>query len=226
MKGLNFFNDYLFCMSIFLSTAYLGNIQYYSKFFLNEDIYIEQEESYLKQSYRNRCSILSANGKIDLSIPIESSGGLKSLIKDIRISEHGNWQHLHWNAIISAYNSTPFFEYYRDDFEPFYRKKYHYLFDFNEELRNTIFSLLDMSDLKVNYTSSYKKECDGVDLRNQISPKIDWILSDRSFCIVPYYQVFEDRFRFVPNLSIIDLLFNMGNESLIILQNSIKKPLE
>ena len=211
-------------MSIFLSTAYLGNIQYYSKFFLGEKVYIEGEESYLKQSYRNRCSILSANGKIDLSIPIESSGGLKTLIKDIRISEHGNWQHLHWNAIISAYNSTPFFEYYRDDFEPFYKKKYRFLFDFNEELRTTIFNLLNIDNTFISYTNVYQNEIeDNKDLRKLLSPKIDWMVSDLEFESVVYYQVFDQRFGFTPNLSIIDLLFNMGNESLIILKDSIKK---
>lgn len=215
-------------MSIFLSTAYLGNIQYYSKFLLEDKVYIEREESYLKQSYRNRCSILSANGVIDLSIPIESSGGLKMPIKDIRISDHGNWQHLHWNAIISAYNSTPFFEYYRDDFEIFYKKKFNFLFDFNEALRATIFNLLDFSLPNIINTEDYKKEIGegDLDLRNHISPKIDWKVSDPNFDAYPYYQVFEDRFGFIPNLSIIDLLFNMGNESLIVLLKSIKKPLK
>lgn len=211
-------------MSIFLSTAYLGNIQYYSKFFLDKKVYIEKEESYLKQSYRNRCSILSANGKIDLSIPIESSGGLKTLIRDTRIAEHGNWQHLHWNAIISAYNSTPFFEYYRDDFESFYKKKYRFLFDFNEELRNTIINLLNIDAAIISYTDEYQNEIrDNTDLRKLLSPKIDWMVADLKFESVSYYQVFDQRFGFTPNLSIIDLLFNMGNESLIVLNKSTKK---
>ena len=102
-------------MNIYLSTAYLAPIEYYAYPANFPNIYIERYENYLKQSYRNRCNILSANGVMPLSIPVESAAGKKCLIKDIRITEHGNWRHLHWNALVSAYNSTPFFEYYRDD---------------------------------------------------------------------------------------------------------------
>lgn len=210
-------------MSIFLSTAYLAPIQYYSKFIGNESVFIEQHENYIKQSYRNRCAILSANGPMFLSIPIESVNGQKCNIKDIRISDHGNWRHLHWNALISAYNSTPFFEYYRDDFEPFYQKKFDYLFDFNEELRILICNLLDIDTYRINYTDTYivnPDDCDK-DLRQTLSPKISWQDTDPEYLSVPYYQVFDQKFGFTPNLSIVDLLFNMGNESLLILNKKI-----
>lgn len=206
-------------MSIFLSTAYLGSIQYYSKFFFNEPVYIEACENYLKQSYRNRCHILSSNGVISLSIPVESSKGLKTSIKDIRISYHGNWQHLHWHALVSAYNSTPYFEFYRDYLEPFYQRKFTYLFDFNEELRLLFFELLDIEEREVLYTTEFIKEVgvDNSDFRYLISPKIDF--DDFSFKPFPYYQVFERKFGFIQNLSIVDLLFNMGNESILYLIN-------
>ncbi|NDW10843.1 WbqC family protein [Dysgonomonas sp. 520] len=210
-------------MSIFLSTAYLAPIEYYSKFLVSDKIYIEKHENYQKQSYRNRCTILSANGKMPLSVPVVHSSALKCLTRDIRIADHGNWQHVHWNALVSAYNSTPFFEYYQDDFRPFYEKKYDFLFDFNEELQNLVLDLLDIDDVNIGYTDFYRKELDGADsdFRDTIHPKKDWQQLDNEFISVPYYQVFEDRFGFTPNLSIADLLFNMGNESQIILRQSI-----
>ena len=209
-------------MSTYLSTAYLAPVEYYSKL-LKGDVYIEQHENYIKQTYRNRCTILSANGPMALSVPIESAGGKKCPIRDVRIADHGNWQHLHWNALISAYNSTPFFEYYQDDFRPFYEKEYKYLFDFNEELRNLICQLIDIDTSTIQYTDEFLFEVEGVDYRSKISPKIDWRVTDPDFESIPYYQVFEHRFGFTENLSILDLLFNMGNESLLVLSKSIKK---
>lgn len=209
-------------MSIYLSTAYLAPIEYYSKL-LKGDVFIETHENYIKQTYRNRCTILSANGPMVLSIPIESSGGKKCPIKDVRIADHGNWRHLHWNALISAYNSTPFFEYFQDDFRPFYEKEYKYLFDFNEELRHVICQLIDIEVSTLNYTTKFQLEVEGEDYRSKISSKVNIKLSDPDFESIPYYQVFDQRFGFTENLSILDLLFNMGNESLIILNKSIKK---
>lgn len=209
-------------MSTYLSTAYLAPVEYYS-ILLKGDVYIEQHENYIKQTYRNRCTILSANGPMALSVPIESAGGKKCPIRDVRIADHGNWRHLHWNALISAYNSTPFFEYYQDDFRPFYEKEYKYLFDFNEELRNLICQLIDIDTSTIGYTDEFLLEVEGVDYRSKISPKIDWRVIDPDFESIPYYQVFEHRFGFTENLSILDLLFNMGNESLLVLSKSIKK---
>lgn len=206
-------------MAIYLSTAYLGPIEYFTKIISGEEIFIEKYENYTKQTYRNRCSIMSANGPMLLSIPIEHQKTEKCLTKDIRIASHGNWQHLHWNALISAYNSTPFFEYYQDYFYPFYHKKYDFLFDFNEELRILICNLLDIDSKSINLTREYKKEFTNYDkdFRDIIHPKRDWKILDPAFSPTPYYQIFAPKFGFIPNLSIIDLIFNMGNESIIIL---------
>mgnify|MGYP000523504787 CR=1 FL=1 len=202
----------------YISTAYLGPVQQYSKMFHFPEVRIETSENYLKQSYRNRCIIAGANGPLPLSVPIVKPDTLKCLTKDIRISDHGNWRHLHWNAIVSAYNSTPFFEYYEDDFAPFYEKKYEFLFDFNEELRMLICQLLDIQP-QIQYTTSFEADVEN-DFR-WISPKQD--IADPSFLLKPYYQVFQDKHGFLPNLSIIDLLFNMGPESLLVLQQSTSK---
>lgn len=199
----------------YISTAYLGPVQQYSKMFHFPEVRIETSENYLKQSYRNRCIIAGANGPLPLSVPIVKPDTLKCLTKDIRISDHGNWRHLHWNAIISAYNSTPFFEYYEDDFAPFYEKKYEFLFDFNEELRMLICQLLDIQP-QIQYTTSFEADVEN-DFR-WISPKQD--IADPSFLLKPYYQVFQDKHGFLPNLSIIDLLFNTGNEGILILRDS------
>lgn len=199
----------------YISTAYLGPVQQYSKMFHFPEVRIETSENYLKQSYRNRCIIAGANGPLPLSVPIVKPDTLKCLTKDIRISDHGNWRHLHWNAIVSAYNSTPFFEYYEDDFAPFYEKKYEFLFDFNEELRMLICQLLDIQP-QIQHTTSFEADVEN-DFR-WISPKQD--IADPSFLLKPYYQVFQDKHGFLPNLSIIDLLFNTGNEGILILRDS------
>lgn len=199
----------------YISTAYLGPVQQYSKMFHFPEVRIETSENYLKQSYRNRCIIAGANGPLPLSVPIVKPDTLKCLTKDIRISDHGNWRHLHWNAIVSAYNSTPFFEYYEDDFAPFYEKKYEFLFDFNEELRMLICQLLDIQP-QIQYATSFEADVEN-DFR-WISPKQD--IADPSFLLKPYYQVFQDKHGFLPNLSIIDLLFNTGNEGILILRDS------
>lgn len=212
-------------MIIYLSSAYLAPVEYYTKLLSAEDIFIECCDNYVKQTYRNRCTILSANGTMPLSIPVEHNKKEKCLMKDIRIADHGNWRHLHWNALVSAYNSTPFFEYYRDDFQPFYEKKYDFLFDFNEELRMLVCNLLDIDTSHIKYTTEYIADINnGSDFRDTIHPKKDWKTLDPAFSAAPYYQVFAQKFGFTENLSIIDLLFNMGAESLVVLSCSSKSP--
>lgn len=201
--------------TIVLTTAYLAPIQYYSKLAHFDKIIIEAYENFTKQSYRNRCNICGANGKLSLSIPIKKDKP-KTKTKDVRIDYDTNWRKLHWKSIESAYRSSPFFEFYQDDIRPFYEEKYKYLLDFNHEIQEVICEHLEIEPM-VSFSDEYKNELDQsiCDFRDIIHPKVKVI--DRKFNPIEYTQVFQDRHGFLPNLSIIDLLFNEGPNAINIL---------
>lgn len=207
--------------TVYLSSAYLAPVEYYCKLLTYDRAVIEQHDHYLKQTYRNRCTIAAPDGPLALTVPIIKPDTPKCPMCDIRISDHGNWRHLHWNALQSAYNHTPFFEYYKDDFRPFYEQKYEFLMDFNDALGQLICSLIDMEP-RISRSDEYKTSFtpDEADFRERIHPKKDFRTEDPDFRPQPYYQVFQDKLGFLPNLSIVDLLFNMGPESLLVLQES------
>ncbi|MDO4185841.1 MAG: WbqC family protein [Bacteroidales bacterium] len=205
-------------MTACLSTAYLPPVQWFAKLLRYDKVYVEQYENYQKQTYRNRCVIAGPNGAISLTVPIEKPDTLKCLTKDIRISDHGNWRHLHWNALESAYNQTPYFEYLKDDLRPFYEKSFRYLMDFNEELVAVICALIDIEP-HIERTTDYIAVREDADFRDSIHPKKNW-QEDKEFTSVPYYQVFQQKYGFLPNLSIVDLLFNMGPESVLVLSTA------
>ena len=200
--------------NICLTSAYLAPVEYYSAMAKADTVFLEHCEFYEKQSYRNRCNIAGANGQLALTIPVEKSKGSRMLTRDVRISEHSDWQLQHWRSIESAYNSTPFFEYYKDDLIPFYEKNWTFLWDFNTEIQTKMLELLDLQ-IDIQLTKEYKVDFDEnvQDVRNTIHPKKETEVGS----FKTYYQVFEQRFGFIPNLSSIDLLFNMGNESILIL---------
>lgn len=202
----------------YLTSAYLPPVEYFTKLTKYDRIVVEQCDHYCKQTYRNRCTIASPNGPQALTVPTVKPEALKAEMKDIVISEHGNWRHLHWNAIEAAYNSTPFFEYYKDDFRPFYEKRYELLSDFNRELLEMVCRLIDIEPV-IEYSTEYKVEMEEgeTDFREVIHPKKDFSVVDKEFKVKPYYQVFDSKLGFLPNMSIIDLLFNMGPESVLYL---------
>ena len=200
-------------MRVLLSTTYFGPIQWYQKLYRAEHVEIEQWESFQKQTYRNRCLIATANGVQALTVPVEH--GDSPLIKDIRLSDHGNWRHLHWNALQSAYGESPFFEYYQDDIRPFFERHWTFLLDFNDEIRQKMCELIDIQP-NVSYTEGFiPEESPLTSYRTAISPKHPQ--DDPDFLPKRYYQVYEQKHGFLPNLSILDLLFNMGPESIFLL---------
>lgn len=210
-------------MDFYLSSAYLAPIEYYTKLYAGTRIFIERYDHYIKQTYRNRCVIAGPNGPLSLTIPTEKSAHEHCCMKDVRISDHGRWRHVHWQALVSAYYTSPFFEYYQDDFRPFYEKSYTFLYDFNEALQALVCSLLDLQP-DIHPTETYKTafiENKERDLRDTIHPKRDFS-DDEAFVPEPYYQVFQEKLGFLPNLSIVDLLFNMGPEGLLVLRDSIR----
>ena len=222
-----------------LSTTYFGPVQWYQKLNRFDTIYIERCESFVKQTYRNRCVIATTNGLQTLSIPVEHTQekgeDSSRLITDIRISNHGNWRHLHWNALMSAYGDSPFFDYYVDDLKPFFEDRWENLFDFNMAITHKMCELLDIHP-NVQFTENYipsRKEEGGrrkensfdspifnsqfsiLNFRDVIRPKNP--IPDETFTPETYYQVYQKKWGFQPNLSILDLLFNMGNESILYL---------
>lgn len=206
---------------VILSTAYFGPIQYFLWFISSPEVYIEQHESYSKQTFRNRCIIASAAGPLSLSIPVKRKKQSKTLTRDIRIDYDTEWQKMHIRSIFSCYNSSPYFEYIWDDMAPFLKRKYQFLIDLNTETTNRLIEILGLKT-KLVLTEAYKKgdELSGtMDLRETISPKRIYN-NDTFFSPVPYHQVFESRTGFIPNLSIIDLIFNTGKEAYGILRDS------
>ena len=198
-------------MTVLLSTTYFGPVQWYQKLYRSDEAEIEQWESFQKQTYRNRCLIAAPNGIQALTVPVEHT--VSPLIKDLKVSDHGNWRHLHWNALVTAYSESPFFEYYQDDIRPFYEQRWDYLLDYNEAIRTKICELIDIQP-KVTVTGEYSRSSDN-DYREAIRPKHS--APDPDFTPRPYYQVYQQKHGFLPNLSILDLLFNMGPESIFYL---------
>lgn len=194
-----------------LSTTYFGPVQWYQRLCQPEQVWIERWESFQKQTLRNRCLIASANGVQALTVPVEHSAG-NCLVKDVRISDHGNWRHLHWNALRSAYGKSPFFDYYEDDLHPFFENihpnRWTYLFDFNEAIREKMCELIDIHPV-VSYTTTF--------VQGGLTDAEALRVGETTASFKPYYQVWQEKHGFLPNLSILDLLFNMGPESIFYL---------
>lgn len=200
-------------MQVLLSTTFFGPVQWYQKLHRADDVLIEQWESFQKQTYRNRCLIATTNGVQALTVPVER--GASPLMKDIRISDHGNWRHLHWMALKSAYGESPFFEYYQDDISPFFERRWDYLLDYNEAICEKMCELIDIQP-RMAYSSEFLLEpITHTDFRSAINPKHP--APDPDFTPRPYYQVYATKQGFLPNLSILDLIFNMGPESIFYL---------
>ena len=195
-----------------LPCCYLAPVSHYSAYYRAEELQLEVCDHFTKQTLRNRCLIDSPSGALALTIPVVRTEG-KSLMRDIRISDHGNWRHQHWVALESSYRQSPFFEYYADDFAPFYEKKWEFLADFNEELMALTASLLDIQK-PISRTMAYEGQ-EVYEPNKPYDPNKPYEAHGSHWAPRPYYQVFALRHGFLPDLSIVDLLFNLGPEGVL-----------
>lgn len=184
---------------VLLPTAYWGSIAYQA-YLLQHDCLIEVNEHFVKQSIRSRCQILGANKPLTLNVPRVRKSSSKTAVKDLRINYDHPWQKEHWQSLMSAYRSSPYFEYYEDELAPLYEEKADTLLELNTKIQNKIFELLSI-DKELQFTDSYQKEFEGLDLRMH-----HFVANCPT-----YTQVFGTDFS--PNLSILDLLFNEGSNS-------------
>ncbi len=188
-----------------LPVAYMPSVEYVARL-LSEESVVDLGEHYIKRSQRNRAQILSANGVMSLTVNVENANRPRQRIRDVRIDYSKRWQHQHWVSIMSAYKSSPYFDHYAHMLEPFYKREWRYLVDYNMEYLSTLLRLLGVED-KVNISEKYVAARDGdVDLR----PKHN---EGSTFVAEPYFQVFSDRMPFVANLSILDLLLCEGPQA-------------
>ena len=194
-------------------SAYLPPVSCVSRIAAYHRVCIEQYDNYRKQTFRNRCIIATSSGRQALTVPVVKPDTPKQLMRDVRISDHGNWRHLHWAAMESAYMNSPFFMYYEDDLRPLYYKQHSFLMDFNQELLSTVLNLIGITVEPV-LTESFAPPSE-----NDYQEDCRWMIECPQACvdIPPYYQVFRQKNGFLSDLSIVDLLFNMGPESLLYL---------
>ncbi|MDR1672111.1 MAG: WbqC family protein [Bacteroidales bacterium] len=211
----------LLVKTVLLSTAYFAPVRYYSKLLANRPVTLERHENFNRQTYRNRCTISTANGLLDLVVPVLHETKPKIPVTQIRIAYHTPWQKLHSKAIESAYRRSPFYEYYMDDLMPFFTERHVYLYDLNLKILRTVCRLANIP-LHITESDTFAISSEVYeDRRNDIHPKAGKQSDDPSFSPAPYTQVFQNKSGFLPDLSILDLLFNAGPDTRIIIERSI-----
>jgi hypothetical protein len=194
-----------------LSTAYFPPVHYLSLVSRVSDVFIEQEENYLKQTYRNRCLILSAAGPSPMIVPVMMGRNSGTRVKDIRIDNSKRWQQIHLRAIISSYNSSAYFEYYFEDIEKVITGKSIFLLDLNNKSLDTVLRITGITT-RVRYTGEFEPVLgNDYDFRYSITPKKE---EPGLFPFKEYYQVFSNKYPFIRGLSVLDLIFNAGPDSI------------
>ncbi|MEN9523301.1 MAG: hypothetical protein RL065_1678 [Bacteroidota bacterium] len=200
---------------ILIEPQYLPPISFFKMIKNCKGLQIEMYEHYIKSSFRNRCYIPGANGVMTLSIPLEKGKFQPhTAMKDVMICKNSKWQSEHWKAIMYLYKKSPYFEYYEADFKSIFQTEFTYLAELNIEFIKLIIKLLQLN-IEISFTTEYQKNILlAIDKRNSIKPNLIF-KSDEQF--PKYYQVFEDKIGFKPNMSIIDLLFLEGNNAISLL---------
>jgi hypothetical protein len=194
--------------TVLIETQYFPPIQTIHLIANFQNVWIEAYENYQKRSFRNRCAIATSNGVQVLSIPLKKGKNNQQPIRDVQIAYDDNWQKQHWHSLQTAYGKSPFWEFYTPQLEPIFLKKYTFLFDLNFDILTVILKILKLNKtVNVSLTESYIKnyESDSV---------IDLRFEKPSLYVKPYPQVFEDRHGFLPDLSVLDLIFCCGNQTL------------
>ena len=201
-------------MDILIHPNYFPNIHQFTQIIKANNILFEVSDNYQKQTFRNRTYIYGANGKLGLFIPVIHSHKNRELFKDVKISYESNWMDLHLKSLQSAYRSSPYFEYFEDDFIKLYSEKEKFLADFNIKCIRLISSLLDL-DLDYKISGEYvEKTNDIIDLRDLSNAR-----KEKKIDTPKYIQVFESKHGYINNLSILDLLFSEGPNSVSLITN-------
>jgi hypothetical protein len=194
-----------------LPMFYLPPVEYFTQLtHFKPDVWIEQNEHFVKQTYRNRANIYSPDGMLTLVVPVAKGSKVHTNTKEVKISYDFRWQRLHWMSLESCYRRSAYFEFYEDELKPFYEQKTTYLFDYNQKLLELLMRLLKIKTT-LNYTETFEARYPETvtDLRNALNGKKEVNAEQKQ-----YFQVFEERKGFLKNLSIVDLLFNQGPQAI------------
>ncbi len=202
-------------------SLYNGPINYYARLIREGQIILEQYDHYSKQTFRNRCRLMGPNGLMTLSVPVRRRRGEKTLMRDILVDYDTPWNKIHWRSMVGAYAASPFFNLMREEFLPFYHQHFRYLIDLNMGLITTTLGLIG-TDIPVTVTQEFS-------MPSGANAEAPWYHSkkkveetDPGFHPPEYHQVFSERFGFRSNLSILDLLFNEGPDTLMHLRQSLR----
>lgn len=196
-------------MNIIIHPTYFPNIAHFVAITKAEYVMFEVEDNFLKQTYRNRTYIYEANGKLALNIPVIHTQKNRQKYRDVKIFNDTKWQELHWKSLLSAYRTSPFFEFYEHELQPLFSMKTEYILDYNLKCFDVICECLQL-DLKISKSEVYQKTIENTtDYRFLVNAK-----KENPQCFDEYTQVFNEKHRFIPNLSILDLLFNEGPNAL------------
>ncbi|WP_299555190.1 WbqC family protein [Seonamhaeicola sp.] len=201
-------------MNIIIHPTYFPNIAHFVAMVNARSIMFEVDDSFLKQTYRNRTYIYGANGKLALNVPVVHSQKNRQKYRDVKIFNEDQWQARHWKSLLSAYRTSPFFEYYEDDIQPLFHQKAEYILDFNLKCFEVICDCLQL-DLNISKSGSFEKTIEGkADFRHLVNAK-----KAQPLQFDTYTQVFSNKHGFISNLSILDLLFNEGPNALNYLES-------
>lgn len=207
-------------MSIIIHPTYFPNLAHFVAMANAKEVIFETDDNFLKQTYRNRTYIYGANGKLALNIPVTHTQKNRQKYRDVKIFNEEKWQSQHWKSLLSAYRTSPFFEYYEDELQPLFESKADYILDFNLKCFEVICDCLQL-ELNTSKSKTYKNTVENtIDFRYLVNAK-----KEQPQVFDSYTQVFDSKHGFIPNLSILDLLFNEGPNALNYLESQTTNPL-